>query len=247
MCLFLTQARLPCKAYAVLAFLLFCTAETAARELKLITIDVAPWAFENPQTNLQEGAFIELAREIGERGGYDISLSLTPFARVHRELESGGHDCTILIPLSEEVVRLGEVVSHHDMGIVPHRDVNLTDYEQLQDLNISLLRGSAITDQFDSDESLDKVYDTDYLIALRKLSRGRTDAIAGAIPTIRYLADTNGLGSYIGEPLKLGEVPLHLQCSLASDVLELMPELNRIVRDMKAEGVVERIKEKYYF
>lgn len=247
MCLFLTQARHTCKAYAVLALLLFGAAETAARELKLITIEVAPWAFENPDTRVREGAFIELAREIGRRGGYDISISLTPFARVYRELESGGHDCTVLIPLSEAVVRHGEVVSHHDMGIVPHRDIPVRRYEQLRDLDISLLRGSAITERFDNDDSLHKVYDTDYLIALRKLSRGRTDAIAGAIPTIRYLAEAHGLDSYIGEPLKLGEVPLHLQCSLASDVLDILPDLNRIIREMKADGVVERIKEKYYF
>lgn len=244
---FLTQAQPSCKCYAALLLLLFCAAWTEARELKFITIEVAPWASVNADTGLREGAFVELTREIATRTGYDISISLTPFARVNRELESGGHDCTILIPLEEALVRHGELVSHHDMGIVPHRDIALSSYEQLQGLGISLLRGSAITERFDTDTDLDKIYDTDYLIALRKLSRQRVDAIAGAIPTILYLAETNGLKEFVGEPLKLGEVPLILQCSLASEQLDAMPTLNRAVRDMKADGIIETIRQKYYF
>lgn len=216
-----------------------------AEPIKFITLDVAPWA--STQDGQMQGAFIEMVKEISARTGLETSISLTPFARVDRELETGGHDCTILIPRGEESVVHGELVSYHQIGLIPRNGLTLNGYEDLSGKRISLLRGSAITPQFDADDSLDKVYDTDYLIALRKLGRARIDAIAGAIPTIRYLADQNGLSDTMGEPLTLADVPLIFQCSQKSTHLEAMPEINRAIQAMIEEGDIERIRQEYYF
>ncbi|HEY7884128.1 MAG TPA: hypothetical protein VIC08_04180, partial [Cellvibrionaceae bacterium] len=137
-----------------------------ANELKFITIEVAPWASVNSESQLMEGAFIEMVKEIEARTNHTITITLTPFARVYRELDSGEHDCTILIPLDDTIITKGELVAYHDMGVIPHRDIVLSDYEQLYDMNISLLRGSAIMERFDNDQALQKEYDTDYLISL---------------------------------------------------------------------------------
>lgn len=216
-------------------------------ELEFITIDVAPWAFYDEQTQEFEGAFVEVVRELRQRTGYHISISLTPFARVDREMESGGHDCTILVPRSEEVVIGGELVSYHDVGIVPHKSITLAEYDDLHSLNISLLRGSAIDERFDTDSELKKEYDTDYLIALRKLARLRVDAIAGAIPTILYLAEKNSLNQHLGQPLKLTEIPLVFQCSRKSLHLDAMPAINRALEAMRTDGTIDKIKTQYYF
>src|SRR5690606_19144310 len=181
------------KFYLSLISVFFVALPADANELKFITIDVAPWASANEETQIMEGAFIEMVKEIEIRTNHSISITLTPFARVYRELDSGDHDCTILIPLDETAVAKGELVAYHDMGVIPHRDIVLSHYEQLYDLNISLLRGSAIMERFDNDDALHKEYDTDYLISLRKIARKRADAIAGAIPTILFLAEQNDL------------------------------------------------------
>ncbi|MDO3384425.1 transporter substrate-binding domain-containing protein [Gilvimarinus sp. SDUM040013] len=216
-----------------------------AGALKFISIDVEPWA--SNVNGEMKGAFIEMVRGITERTELDIAITLTPFARVDRELETGGHDCTILIPRSEEIVKPGELVAFHEIGLLGRPGVVLDHYSDLSDLTVSVLRGSSITEQFDSDDTLDKVYDTDYLIALRKLERGRVDAIAGAIPTIRYLADNNGLSAAIGEELVLGDVPLVFQCSRQSKNLHAMKKINHAIRQMKEDGTIERIRQQYYF
>ncbi len=219
----------------------------AQTTLRFITIDVAPWAFYNEQSGEFEGAFVEIVKELRQRTGYDISISLTPFARVDREMESGGHDCTILVPRSEEAVVIGELVSYHDVGVVPHKTVSLNEYDDLHSLDISLLRGSAITERFDTDPELKKHYDTDYLIALRKLARQRVDAIAGALPTILYLAEQNNLDQHLGQTLKLTEIPLVFQCSHLSPNLDAMPVINRAIKAMRTDGAIDKIKTDYYF
>ncbi|MDO3383098.1 substrate-binding periplasmic protein [Gilvimarinus algae] len=239
-----------CRWRSLLSGLLLCLTlpvSAAERELTFITIEVSPWATKHGDSGEMKGAFIELVREIERRTGIATSVSLTPFARVDRELESGGHDCTILIPRSEDAVVIGALVAYHDIGVIPRRGITLSTYEHLEPLTISLLRGSSITQRFDGDDSLTKVFDTDYLISLRKLSRSRVDAVAGAISTIRYLADHNQLSQYLGEPLVLDDVPLKFQCSKKSDKLDLMAEVNQAIEAMKADGVVERIKSEYYF
>lgn len=221
--------------------------QAAPDTLKFISLEVSPWGWRDSESGAMQGAFVEMVKEIDQRVEASISISLTPFARVDRELEMGGHDCTILIPRDENVVVSGEVIAYHDIGLVAGKNVPLPDYESLAGKRVALLRGSSITPRFDTDETFSKIYDTDYLISLRKLERSRVDAVAGAIPTIRYLADTNGLSDALGESLKLADVPLTLQCSRKSEKLNWLPELNRAISEMKAEGVIERIKSQYYF
>lgn len=219
----------------------------AERELAFITIDVAPWATMNPDTGEPEGAFVEIVRELERRTGFRIHTTLTPFARVDRELESGDHDCTILVPRSDTIVIRGAEVADHDIGVISHRDNPLKKYSDLKGQRISLLRGSALSAQFDQDENFERVFETDYLIALRKLDRHRVDGIAGAIPTLLHLAELSGIGDQLAPPLKLTDVPLTFQCSRNSEHLEAMPTINRAIQAMKSDGRMQAITDKFHF
>lgn len=215
--------------------------------LKFITIDVAPWASNNPETGQKEGAFVAIVDALSELTGLTIETTLTPFARVDRELEAGTHDCTILVPRDESIVIHGELVADHDVGILSHKDNPIDDYADLQGTTISLLRGSAISPEFDQDEAINKVYDTDYLIALRKLDRQRVAGVAGAIPTLKFLANQNGLGDMLAPALKLTDIPLVFQCSRQSTQLALMPSLNAAIETLKQSGRLEEITDLYHF
>lgn len=224
--------------------------EVAGKDVKtlhFITIDVPPWAAIDPETGKQQGVFVEVVAALEAMTGFQITTTLTPFARVNRELESGNHDCTILVPLGEGIVRHGETVALHDMGIVSHRAAPIHKYEDLHGKTISVLRGLAVSPRFDADTDITRVYDTDYSIALRKLARHRVDGIAGAIPTLRYLASQNSMGDLLAPALKLIEIPLKLQCSHQSDHLNAMPELNAAIRELRDSGRLGKILDLYHF
>jgi len=217
-------------------------------ELKLISIDVMPWAHYDEKTNSFVGIFPDLVRELSNRTGHDIKIKLTPYARVNRELETGRQDCTMLVREARrsEITMLGELVFDLPMGVIPTKSVKLNTYDDLYGLKISVLRDLSITDKFTSDNKLLKELDINYEMGLRKMLHGRLDAIAGAIPTIQSLAKENGMNGLLGKPLELSLRPIYLQCSNNSKNLSYVEELNSAIRDVKESAVLTEIVNKYY-
>ena len=212
----------------------------AARELRFITIEAAPWAY---QPAAPEGAFPQLVRELERRTGHVIHISLQSFVRVERDLETGEQDCTILMwnDARGRVVERGENVYSMPFGIIARTGLRLESYEDLAGLTVSVVRGLAIHPRFDGDAALRKDFDRDYGAGMRKMVHGRLDAVAGALPTIAYLAAQQGMGDALGDRLVLSSVPLALQCSRRSPNLDVLPQLNQAVRDMAADGTLGRI------
>ena len=236
-------------AASVLLCLIFPTTLSATERddttLKFITIDVAPWATQDPQSQRKEGAFFDIVDELEQRTGYQIQSSVTPFARVDREMESGYHDCTILVPRPHSLVVPGELVFNHSLGAIARKEFPLNAYEDLQNLRISVLRGGSLNERFDTDDSLNKDLDTDYIIGLRKMARGRIDAIVGAISTLQHMAEREGIADHLGEPLVLEEMALYLQCSKNSRHLQTMPVLNEALIEMQRDGTLDAIKQQH--
>lgn len=212
----------------------------AARELRFITIEAAPWAH---QPDAPEGAFPQLVRELERRTGHTIQVSLQTFARVERDLETGEQDCTMLMwnDARSHVVERGESIYPMPFGIVARKGVRLESYEDLGGLTVSVVRGLAIHPRFDGDAALRKDFDKDYGAGVRKMVHGRVDAVAGALPTIAFLAAQQEMGDVLGDRLVLSTVPLALQCSRRSSNLDVMPQLNQAMRDMAADGTLGRI------
>lgn len=223
-------------------------APAAAKDLKFITIDVAPWAWSDASSGRLMGVFPDVVRELERRTGNRIAMSLQPFARINRELEAAAQDCTIIVWIdsNERFVRKGELVSDHPMGVIARRGVTLKTYDDLKPLTIAVLRGAPTDQRFDNDDSLKKDYDTtDYGQGLAKIAHNRVDAIAGAMPTIQFLAQQEGIP--LGDQLLLGTIPLLLQCALKSPNLDTMPALNQAIRDMQQDGTMARILKENYF
>lgn len=235
---------------ALFAALVGWAVAAPAAELKFITIDVAPWASRDGTTGEPLGVFPEVMDEIARRTGHTIAMSLQPFARIDRELEAGTQDCTIIVWTEgrSHIVQRGELVSYHPMGVIARKGVSLRAYDDLKGLTISVLRGLAIEPRFDADDGLRKDFDVSYDQGLMKMAHHRLDAIAGAVPTILFLARQNPtFAAMIGDVLPLGNVSLVLQCSKASANLALMPALDQAIRDMHADGTMKRILERHSF
>lgn len=236
--------------FVLLACFSLLPGSVSGREIKFITIETSPWASIEPNSGKAVGAFPDMLDELQRRTGHTMKISLQPFARIENELESGVQDCTIIIwnEPRARVVEKGEAVYFHEMGIIARRGIPLRSYEDLRPLSVSVLRGLSFDARFDGDGLIRKEFDASYLIGLRKLSHGRVDAVAGAILTLQQLAKEEGLEEYLGDYLLMGRIDLVLQCSKKSPNLDVMPEFNKAIRNMRADGTLQAIfrKNKYY-
>jgi polar amino acid transport system substrate-binding protein len=215
---------------------------SAAEPLKLVTIDTAPWAYN--EGGRPKGVFVDIVNEIARRTGLEMAIALHPFARIPRELEAGRQDCTILLWVEDwaPFMVAGEEVSTHVFGIVARKGLTLRGLDDLAGRPVSMLRGLSLGPQFDNDTRMVRQFDTDYAQGLRKLAHGRVDAVAGALPTIHYLARTAGLTDALGTELTQTELSLKFQCTKASRQQARMAPINDAIRAMRADGAIERIK-----
>ncbi|WP_085373242.1 substrate-binding periplasmic protein [Magnetospirillum sp. ME-1] len=232
------------RSMATLALCMFLGGTAAAEPVRFVTIDTAPWASVEPKSGKAEGVFPDIVAELVRRTGLDILVELQPFARIPRELETSRQDCTILVWNEQWAPFMvqGEVVSNHPVGVIARKGLRLRSYENLRGLSVSVLRGLPLGPRFDGDESVHRQYDTDYLQGLNKLAHGRVDAVAGALPTIAYLAEQNGLDRHLGDRLELSQMLLRFQCAKGSPRLDVMPAIDAAIRAMLADGTIERIK-----
>lgn len=221
-----------------------CTCNTViASDLKFITLDVAPWASYDDSTDQYVGIFPDLVKQIVIRTGYDINISLTSlgFSRIGIELRVGRHDCTMLIEQSsmKEYVVRGEHVFDHPMGVIPRKNVTIKKYDDLYGLRISVNQVLTEKGQFMDDDKLLTEFDKTYEMGLRKLEHGRLDAVAGAIPTLIFLAGKLSIDNTLGEPLVLRKEPIYLQCSKKSNHLKYLNRLNEAIKNIKEDGTLK--------
>jgi len=232
------------KVIGLMAMLLCLGGQAVARDLRFITVDVAPWASLVPQTGQAVGVFPAVTAELARRTGHNIATTLYPYARINRELETGAQDCTIIAwnEARSGIVRKLETLGTLPLGIIATKGVSLNSLEDVARLDgISVLRGLTLGGGFETIPQLRKEYDTDYQTGLRKLAHGRVQAVAGSLPTIRYQAAQLGLAPSLGAQYLLSQVDLVLQCSLKSPNLDLMDQLNRTILDMREDGTVDTI------
>jgi polar amino acid transport system substrate-binding protein len=100
-----------------LVFFMF-SFDTRSAELSLISMEAVPWAYFDERSKTYEGFFPDFVRELEKRTGHSIKITLTPYARVNRELQTARQDCTILISEKErsEIVTL-EIEQSYKTGL----------------------------------------------------------------------------------------------------------------------------------
>ncbi|MFT5519803.1 MAG: polar amino acid transport system substrate-binding protein [Enterobacterales bacterium] len=231
-----------------LVFFMF-SFDTRSADLSLISMEAVPWAYFDERSKTYEGFFPDFVRELERRTGHSIKITLTPYARVNRELQTARQDCTILISEKErsEIATLGELVFNIPLGVVARKGIDLDKYEDLYGLTISVLRSLKITDRFTNDSNLKKEFDKSYKTGLKKILHGRLDAIAGTIPTIKLLAKNEGVSDLLGEPLQLSLEPIYLQCSKRSKNIRYMSDLNLAIKLIRDDLVLDRIIKNHYW
>jgi polar amino acid transport system substrate-binding protein len=232
----------------MMVFLCLCWGSAQAREVQFFTVEVTPWADYDAKSGARSGVFPDLVAELARRTGHHITQQFMPFARLERELESGAEDCGIFIWSDSRaaIAEKGEIVYQFPVGVVARKGVPVNSYDDLHSMTVSIIRGLSISPDFDQDPKIKKDLMTDYLNGLQELAHQRVDGIMGALWTIRFTAKKEGLDKFLGGELTLASEPLALQCSKKSANIDLMPEFNRTLRDMQADGTTAKIFRKNY-
>jgi polar amino acid transport system substrate-binding protein len=229
-------------------YFISCNTHSLDRDLRFITLDVAPWAYYDQQTERYAGVFPDLIQEIERRTHYTIEISLVPYSfdRINRELELGRQDCTMVIvdKKRRDITIVGESVFDLPMGVMAKKEIALNDYEDLSGITISVLKELTEDEKFMDDDRLIKEFDLSYESGLRKIQYGRVDAIAGALPTINYLAIESGVKSLLGKPLVLSVDPIFLQCSKKTNPESYMGDVNKAIKTIKDDFTLRNIMEK---
>lgn len=132
--------------------------------------------------------------------------------------------------------------------VVPRTGLSLTRYEDLNGLNIGVTRGTMLNDRFDADESLIRVEVNSYKQLVKMMAAGRLDAIAGSLNSIAVelkKADVEASVNLAGS-LSLGWREQWLQLSRKSEHVQKIAALALATKDLREEGVFDRIMDKYY-
>lgn len=192
------------------------------------------------------GFCFELANEVAREAGLEPVNTIEPLARVVDGLLSGDVDMALLAS-GEDVVsraeRLGEIKSVR-VAVWARAGTPLRNPRDLAGKPVAVVRCG----RFESkarDLRMVPISTRSYEQSLKLLMVDRVAAVVGPVTALASAAGKLGLDRRaLGEPLMLGEVPLHLLVSktLDKDVADRLRAAWRRVRD---NGVLAGLVEKY--
>lgn len=214
------------------------------------TIGQVPYGYVDEQGK-KTGYLYDIANLISQKAGFGPQKRLAPLKRIARNLEFGILDCTLLATtpfvrgLASVIAPIGLTL---DVGIIQRAGIILNEYEDLLGLKIAVPRGVRFDEQFDTDQRLNKVASKDYKQSVLILERGRVDAIAGGIDSIRYNAFRSGFDAdkLFGKPLIFSRVAIGLVCRKEIAKTPMVLRLKEAAEVLRAQGAFEKILRNYF-
>ncbi|WP_328362165.1 ABC transporter permease subunit [Mycobacterium sp. NBC_00419] len=206
----------------------------------------APFSYQDPATGQLAGYDVDVANAVGERLGKKVQFVQTPWDSIFAALEANRFDV-----VANEVTITPERKSKYDLsepysvgeGVVITRanDNSITSVDDLKGKTV----GATVTSNWaqvsrDAGAKLEPV--EGFTQAITLLNQGRVDAVVNdSIAFHAYQAETNDqsvkIGATIGEKSEQGFA--------ARKNSGLLPELNRALDELKADGTLAAISQKY--
>lgn len=223
-------------------------------EVYTITTDYWPPFRIHDDGNGIVGADTEIMAEVARRMDVTFVWQRRPWARCMIELKAGEAD--IITGVAKTLERQSYIV----YSAIPYYTCSpafyvkrgylgfsIVQYKDLKGLSIGLVRDSAYFDQFDKDKTLRKEVGNTEEQLLKMLEEGRLDVIVGTDCQVEYDISKRGLADDIVQteyrPSKTTD--LYVGFSMHSRFLKRLDEFDRVLSDMKREGVIDRIVSKY--
>ena len=218
--------------------------------LRIGIMDLPPYSYLDAERN-RRGILIEVAEAILKESGLEGTVETVPIKRLFITLQKGNSfDCTITAmdegPFTKKFDLIETIGWDLQFGFIPRRGVDLSSYADLSKLRIAVARGILLTDQFDKDESLNKILVSGYPSAMMMLDRGRVDAAAGVVSSLLFSAKEAGLTfKNFGKPMELLVKPVWLYCTFRSPALKHREQIRKAVVAVRESGLVREVIARY--
>lgn len=230
---------------------LMLPAGVQAAELKFALSNWAPFSFH--EDGNYDGIDLDVAREIGKRLGYEITVRPCTFKRCLKEMELGLLDMQSGIARNpeREVYMAYAETPYHAVSVAFHvrrgEAGRLSRYEDLYSLRVGAVVASHYFERFNKDSSLEKFEVTSEQMLLPMLAAGRIDTYVGTNPNAAYDILKRGYKDRIEEAAYSPgeEVPIYFAISRKSPNIDLLAEVNQAIQDIHGDGTMEQILDKY--
>ena len=237
----------------VLAALLAIFSPTAFGEVIKVSSDPwEPWVIGNPGEEAKGGTGVNIAREIARRLNKTFEIRIYPYERCLKQMQSGERDMLLMVkktPERETYMAFSDVAST-DPQLVYYNPEKIKSFEwntwaDFKPYRIGLVRG------FDYGEftkaakthplQIEPVANDNQNI--KKLFAGRLDLILVNRSTMLFFLDNNSDFRY---ELKHASKPVsnasfHIGLARKGKAISLLPEINRVLREMKSDGTLNRL------
>jgi polar amino acid transport system substrate-binding protein len=240
--------------FAALAVSMACAAATAA-EFRVDLIQFDPWAKPNPDAGLRVkepnvGIIVDLLNEFERRSGHSTVRTLTPYARVERDLQLGETDFSIMAwgEARAAYANRGTVFLPLEFGVKARKGVRLRTYDDLRQIVVAAPRGLKVDPRFDVDADVRKELLLDYTQAIRMTVAERdAKAVAGSLSTLGHIIHKLGLEAEFGDVLVLNTTYLTVAFSKKSPLLAAEAQVNAVFKTMVDDGTAKKIYERWMF
>jgi len=220
-----------------------------AEKLDIVTIDLAPFGYNETFDKVPRGIFFDFANQVVQEVGVEYDNIVKPYARVVHELKVGMADMTIMFPSDQvrKIAHLVEPILMLENIVVGLPSSRYDRYEDLFGKTLGSIR-EAVYDQRVSDaKDINLYYTNNYKQSINMLLAKRFEGIIGVKRSIDFELSRLGYSSDIlGSPLNINKKQAWLLISNKANLSNEIVERIRIsaVR-LKKEHRIEQILKKY--
>jgi polar amino acid transport system substrate-binding protein len=216
--------------------------------------DAKPFSWN--EDGKMQGIFIDVVNEtIQNRMGLSATHQGHPWKRSQHLVRSGKADALVTNgPMrnswakhsTEVVVTIKHVLFVKANGPKFDQLKKVHAIEDLKPFKLVDERGSSWAQKNLEEKGIDVHWVADKNTMYRMVAKGRVDAVAYEPFTARFHIKTLGLqGQLIELPLETRELPFHIVIGNSSPHVKLLPKIDDVLLQMKQDGTMQRIYDKY--
>lgn len=217
-------------------------------DIKMLVMKQVPYAYIS-KTEQKTGILYEILNKILTSSGINSSVKIIPTKRlIATMLINNNKVCTLAAnsPDTSPFDLIEPIGFKIKAGILPASGIKINNYSDLKNIIIAVPLGIIFDERFHNDNTLNKITPRHYINAVKMLRIGRTDAIAGAIDILKFIAKNEGMDSYsFDKPLVMLEAEIYLICT-KSVKKSFQNKLRETLIDLKNNGKVQKLLNSYF-